>query len=135
MAETKYNLLTRLLKNIKNVVTPDGNVAGSGGSGGMLVVHGTITYNADKSTDYTIDKTWQEIYDAGFAVLRIVNDNVPDGIQVVKNDGILFFAVGPHEGAYRVSFAPVFSGEFEWPLNLTTDNANGYPSAHEDPTV
>ena len=34
--ETKYNLLTRLLKNIKNVVNPDGSVAGSGG---VLVVH------------------------------------------------------------------------------------------------
>lgn len=133
--ESKYNLLTRLLKNIKNVVTPDGNVAGSGGSGGMLVVHGTITHNADESTDYTIDKTWQEIYNAGFAVLRIVNDNVLDGMQVVQNDGILYLAVGPFEGEYRVSFAPVFRGNFKWTLMLTTDNANGYPSAHENPTV
>ena len=29
--ETKYNLLTRLLKNIKNVVNPDGSIAESGG--------------------------------------------------------------------------------------------------------
>lgn len=35
--ESKYNLLTRLLKNIKNVITPEGGVAGSGG--GVLVVH------------------------------------------------------------------------------------------------
>ena len=35
--ESKYNLLTRLLKNIKNVITPDGGVAGSGG--GVPVVH------------------------------------------------------------------------------------------------
>lgn len=35
--ESKYNLLTRLLKNIKNVITPDGGVAGSGG--GLMIVH------------------------------------------------------------------------------------------------
>ena len=34
--ESKYNLLTRLLKNIKNVITPDGGVAGSGG---VMIVH------------------------------------------------------------------------------------------------
>ena len=34
--ESKYNLLTRLLKNIKNVVNPDGSVAGSGG---VMIVH------------------------------------------------------------------------------------------------
>ena len=37
--ESKYNLLTRLLKNIKNVVNPDGSIAGSGS--GVLVVHET----------------------------------------------------------------------------------------------
>lgn len=59
--ETKYNLLTRLLKNIKNVVNPDGSIAGSGsGSGGVLVVHDVIG---------TLDKTWNEIDAADVAVV------------------------------------------------------------------
>ena len=68
--ESKYNLLTRLLKNIKNVITPDGSVAGSGG--GVMVVHAT---DDAVTGDLVLDKTYQEIEDAGFCVLDILMDS------------------------------------------------------------
>lgn len=52
------------------VATPQiGGGGGEGGGGsGVLVVH----ENYDESADtYTLDKTWQEIKDAGFSVLEV----------------------------------------------------------------
>lgn len=76
--ETKYSILTKLLKNLKTSVLPSGTAANagkvatigetgeweaanpSGGSGGgVLVVH------ADEAGEHiTLDKTWQDIMDA-----------------------------------------------------------------------
>ena len=99
--ESKYNLLTRLLKNIKNVVNPDGSLAVSGG--GVLVV---------MDEDNTLDKTWQEIHDAmlsGGAVIRINETNV---------DAVKSVSVG--KGTYDV----VSSGG----TNYSASSASGYPS-------
>lgn len=56
--ESKYNLLTRLLKNIKNVVNPDGSVAGSGE---VFVVRSTH----DEATGLdTLDASFNDINNA-----------------------------------------------------------------------
>lgn len=102
--ESKYNLLTRLLNNIKNVVTPDGNVAGSGG---VLVVH---------DVDGTLDKTWQEIFDAmlsGGAVIQI-------GETVANN--VLRVFVSKEEYAVHTSVL----GDY------VTSSASGYPTFESD---
>lgn len=83
----------------------------SGSSGGGVLV---VT-----DTDGTLDKTWQEIADAGFAILRIESDI---GITCSINHSV-------HDG-YYVTFAmllPNGSG-FDNPLGYTASTANGYPA-------
>ena len=86
---------------------------GGGGSsgGGVLVVH---------DVDGTLDKTWQEIADAGFATLRI-EDDIGITCRISHSDG------------YEVEFAmllPNGSG-FDDPLGYTTSTASGYPVMQE----
>ena len=86
---------------------------GGGGSsgGGVLVVH---------DVEGTLDKTWQEIADAGFAILRIDND-VGLTCKIDHSDG------------YNVKFAmllPIGSG-FDDPIGYTTSTASGYPVMQE----
>lgn len=81
--------------------------APSGSGGGVLVVH---------DVDGTLDKTWQEIADAGFAILSIEKDI---GITCRIN----------HSDGYNVTFAmflPNGSG-FDDPIGYTTSTASGYP--------
>ena len=85
----------------------------SGGSsgGGVLVVH---------DVEGTLDKTWQEIADAGFAILSIDGDV---GITCKIK----------HAREYEVTFAmllPNGSG-FDDPLGYTTSTASGYPVMQE----
>ena len=84
----------------------------SGGGGGVLVVH---------EVEGTLDKTWQEIADAGSAILSVGGDI---GITCNINHSI-------REG-YYVTFAmllPNGSG-FDDPLGYVADTASGYPVAH-----
>ena len=81
MAETKYNLLTRLLKNIKNVVNPDGSVAGSGGA----VAH--ATYEIDETTQMptsvVLDMTFDEIVAAEGNVPVVANLGSPEHPYII----------------------------------------------------
>ena len=105
----------------QNVVTPtpitreetflqaiiDNGSGGGGGGGGVLVVHD----NAG-----TLDKTWQEIADAGFAILKI-------------GDTVGFTCDIHHSDAYYVTFAtflPTGTG-FDDPLGYMTNSADDYP--------
>ena len=96
--------------NLQNTVSSGtGTLSWASGSsgGGVLVVN---------DTDGTLDKTWQEIADAGFAILRIENDI---GITCSIN----------HSDGYEVTFAmllPNGSG-FDSPIGYTTSTASGYP--------
>lgn len=45
------------------------NMSGGSSGGGVLVVHETVTTSGDE-TIHTLDKTWQEINDAGVVVLK-----------------------------------------------------------------
>jgi len=94
--ESKYNLLTRLLKNIKNVVNPDGSIAGGGS--GVLVVH---VINDATTGDLVLDKTYQEIEDSGFCVLHYVQEV---GDDVRTHMSALSALVVGGSGQYAVNF-------------------------------
>lgn len=77
---------------------------GGGTGGGVLVVH---------DVDNTLDKTWQEIHDAGFATLWL-----DDGGDVLLLDSC--FA---ESGNYNVEFSSVSYGSTMY----TASSADGYP--------
>lgn len=86
---------------------------GGNGGGGGLVVH----IEGSDSTDLTLDKTWQEIYDALAA-------------------GLYVLALDPYEGG--VSQRPIGNAEIDgadycvsvsnFPFVFKADSADGYPS-------
>lgn len=80
---------------------------GGGSGGGVLVV---------TDTDGTLDKTWQEIHDAGFAVLWL-----DDGADILSMD-TCFYQDG--EG-YSVSFNSLAYGD---PILYRASSASGYPT-------
>lgn len=102
--ESKYNLLTRLLNNIKNVVNPDGSVAGSGG---VLVVHVVKEGTADR-----LDKTYKEIADAGFCVREVL---VNDGLHVITPISSFAFVEGYGGAVMFGSDNYICSAENEYP--------------------
>ena len=84
-----------------------GNGGGSGG--GVLVV---------TDTDGTLDKTWQEIHDAGFSVLNY-------GIGIYTTN---FFI--SNESGYRVVFSHAYSDKgnvYVIDRVYTASSASGYP--------
>lgn len=76
--------------------------------GGVMTV--TITYD-DVESKYTLDKTWQEIHDAGFCIAKLVSP---------ETTNYLTLAYIENSDAYYVGF----SGDYYF----STDTANGYPS-------
>lgn len=88
---------------------------GGGGSsgGGVLVVHETVS-----DMTHTLDKTWQEIVDAGFAVLYIVTR--------IGTDVYALYHFGIDSGLYEIWF----NGQ-QGLFTYSTDSATGYPSYEE----
>lgn len=83
-----------------------GSGGSSGGDGGVLVVH---------SENGTLDKTWKELHDAPFAVLRVEES---DGFEVVPLTSVT------SEDAFYVAFVnSSYESVYE------TDSENGYPSS------
>ena len=75
----------------------------AGGGGGVLIV---------TDTNGTLDKTWQEIYDAGFAVYRL------SGVPIV----ITLNQIGIDGSTYYVVFEA--GGDI---TTFETESASGYP--------
>ena len=82
--------------------------------------------NIDQQTGaMTLDKTWQEILDANYAVIAVPHGNdgfefaLVTGVSRVTNDDVTSYFV------YGVSFSPEGSALV---LPLETDSADGYPS-------
>lgn len=98
---------------------PSGGGGGSSG-GGVLVVHDIYDEQTDTST---LDKTWQEIVDADFAVMR------------GEGNDMLYVCPMVHafvlNGAYYVLFCRTQPGEGAVPYQeltaYSTNTANGYP--------
>ena len=85
-----------------------GGSGGGSSGGGVLVVH---------DVHGTLDKTWQEIKDAGFAILNLEN-TIGYLYNITSADG------------YEVDFFSVALGPaFDDPLGYVADTASGYPVA------
>lgn len=77
--------------------------------GGVLVVHGAI----DGAT-MTLDKTWQEIYDADAALLRYTP---PEGGESFA----MLLTIYEESDLYKCTFTA------DNAITFTTDSADGYP--------
>lgn len=87
---------------------------GGGSGGGVLVVNGT--WNEDWST-CTLDKTWQEIRDGGFGVVKIDAD-----------DGLTYMPiVGVYSGFGVYNVSAIYDGESLTTNIFQTSSASGYP--------
>ena len=85
---------------------------GGGSGGGVLVV---------TDTEGTLDKTWQEIHDADFAVVKIPYENVEEHTSGVEISTIsVVFA----DSAYGDT---IYIVELQGGSDYTADAANGYP--------
>ena len=89
---------------------------GGGGSsgGGVLVVH------VDLDTR-VLDKTWQEIYDAPFAVLKME----------MSANSLATYYVTSVEGEDGNYYIYIKSLDSQQPIIFTTDSPDGYPVADE----
>ena len=77
---------------------------------GVLVVHGTI----DGAT-MTLDKTWQEIYDADATLLRYTH-------PVGGESFAMLLTIYEESDLYKCTFTA------DNAITFTTDSADGYPS-------
>lgn len=98
---------------------------GGGGSGGG----GVLIVNVDDETG-TLDKTWQEIADAKYAVLAFEKDGKTDisPLWWFQRDG------ANYKVAF-VQFTPMLSEPLQleaWMMLFVTNSADGYPVAHEE---
>lgn len=90
---------------------------GIAGSGGMVVVHGTI----DQSNGtMVLDKTWQEIYDAAPNVILVTGDD--------NGKGIAYFSTISSFGATFNIIAHSLAGMQS--LSFYASSANDYPVAN-----
>ena len=88
---------------------------GGGGGGGVLVVH---------VTSDTLDKTWNEIVNAGFAV--IFDDSMPFvGTQIWV---LIRFKADEEEPEYDVTFRNLFNMDADT-ISYLSASEDGYPVA------
>lgn len=91
-------------------------LSGGGGSGGAGVL--VVT-----DTDGTLDRSWQEIYDAA-------ENGIPTALRVIEDDNIRFnwissvFKESAEEDTFYVDFG-VEGVDFE---EYSSDSASGYPT-------
>lgn len=98
--------VTRIEQFLSDIIDQGGGGGGGSGGGGVLIVN---------DVNGTLDKTWQEIYDAGFSVIKEPN-------------GLLMFCAGAltYDGNY---IAPYFNPMLNTVTDWTASSANGYPSS------
>ena len=101
-----------------NESTGDLEWATAGGSGGgVLVVNGTWN---EAGTECTLDKTWQEIYDADLAIWNNADSENKDTYICVNR------AVDPFANKYSLIFSEAFGTE-TYQYKFYADSASGYP--------
>lgn len=84
--------------------------------GGVLIVN---------ETDGILDKTWQEIYDAGFSVLLIDFQGT--------HFNATSYGVGVRDGTYSVGYMLYDEQGLCTIRNYTCDSASGYPEYQDLP--
>ena len=95
----------------KEIVDAIGSGGGGGGGGGVLVV------STDMQT-MTLDKTWNEISSASFAVLQVLDENIVEYCPIVRT--------GYGGNNYYVEFASI-SQDGTTIIQFNTNSADGYP--------
>ena len=85
--------------------------------GGVLVVNGTWN---EAGTECTLDKTWQEIYDADLAIWNNADSENKDTYICVNR------AVDPFANKYSLIFSEAFGTE-TYQYKFYADSASGYP--------
>ena len=84
----------------------------------VLLVEVNATTNSGQ-TQYTCNKTWQQIHDAGMAFFQLQHPQ----IQNMQMIGFLSM-IGGENNSYGLEVYTLNSGTA---MALTTDNPNGYP--------
>lgn len=98
----------------------------SSGSSGVLIVNALAAPNSNGEMTMRLDKTWQEIYDAAYAVVSI-NASANGEVNVAKKPIILFRVVN---GVYAVVIDTIgLESEVGDAVTFTTDSPDGYPFA------
>lgn len=114
------NLVT-VVDDIANKYTGGSGGGGEGGCDCTLVVGMTVTGTVDGVTQ-TLDKTWQEIYDALAADKRVILKRVvQEGIEIAQ--GRIFDAEFIEDDTVYI-VGGCFQSHF---VEYTTDSAAGYP--------
>lgn len=90
--------------------------SGGGSGGGVLVVNATTSDSA-----ITLDKTWQEIYDADYAVCVLQNEQPSKAYYQIMS-----VRLNPLSHKYQVV---IDIPDVDNPVILSADSASGYPSA------
>ena len=85
---------------------------GGGSGGGILIVTGILS-----GATVTLDKTWKEIYDADFAVIKIISQEpMIISYAVISN---IYFTGSKYELSVTTDETIIY---------FDTDTENGYPS-------
>lgn len=111
-------------EEIKAIAEMFANMSGGGGGtgGGVLVVN--VIPEGEGEEKVTMDKTWQEIYDAPFSVARV---------QIGQTGAMLYqiYDIGQHDSDYSVSIiypTPAdLSVNFD-SITFRAESANDYPT-------
>ena len=96
-----------------------GGSGGGSSGGGVLVVHATIS-----DAGITLDKTWQEIYDADYAVAYI-------GVGINGRAYGQLINIDYNGEEYSVSFVTISNIQTTDVLTLTATSPSDYPSYTE----
>lgn len=123
-----WNKYTR--NKLNQIANGSGGGDGSGGSGsGILIVNGTYV-NTDGKIKVVLDKTWQEIHDADFAIVKVdLSETVSDGDILIGIFTVVNIQIV--NGTYAVT---VLGNEPNGPAGIMpfiTDSPDGYPESPE----
>jgi hypothetical protein len=98
--------------------------SGGGSSSGILIVNGTVE-NVDGTNTFVLDKTWQEIHDADYA---IVNYEASLDGNTVASSYIITSIMISNNGVYIVAILGVEPGSNQpSAMPLTANSSDGYP--------
>ena len=103
----------KYLKANESTGDPEWASGGSSG-GGVLVVH--------FDENGTLDKTWQEIYDAKCGIIAAEADGSCNSMQIIR--------IGEEEGVFFVDGVSFISNEMEI-ISFSASSADGYPVISE----
>lgn len=119
MSYTKHTWTDGELVTATKMNNIENGIEEASSGGGVLMVNGTWNDNV-----CTLDKTWQEICDGGFCVVKFV-DNFSNG----KGYGPIVDVVQGHN-VYYVDV--IYYGDTLIVIRFSTSSASDYPSSTEE---